>query len=96
MAKSYDLSNLTFLILDDNSHMVSIIKTLLKGFGVKRISDASDAADAFEEFRTSAIDIILLDYALGTLDGVEFARLVRTANDSPDPYVPVIMLTADS
>ncbi len=27
------------------------------------------------------------------LDGVDFVRLVRTANDTPNPYVPIIMLT---
>lgn len=92
--KTYDLSELAFLVIDDNTHMISIIKTLLKGFGVRNIHEATDAADAFEEFRATHIDIILLDYALDTLDGIEFAQLVRTAKDSPNPYLPIIMLTA--
>lgn len=96
MPTSYDISDLSFLVVDDNNYMVSIIKTLLKGFGVQRISEANDAADAFEEFRTLDIDIIILDYAMETLDGIEFVQLVRSANDSPNPYVPIIMLTAHS
>lgn len=92
--KVYDLSELSFLVIDDNAHMISIIKTLLKGFGARKIHEATDAADAFEEFRATHVDIILLDYALDTLDGVEFAQLVRTAKDSPNPYIPIIMLTA--
>lgn len=94
MAKSYDLTELSFLIIEDNSHMLSIIKTMLKGLGIQKIYEATDAADAFEEFQETHIDIIILDYSLETLDGVEFCRLVRQAKDTPNAYVPIIMLTA--
>ena len=94
--KSYDLAELSFLVVDDNTHMLSIIKTLLKGFGIRRIHEATDAADAFEEIRSTHVDVIILDYALDTLDGIEFAQLVRTAKDSPNPYLPIVMLTAHS
>lgn len=96
MAKKYDLSDLSFLIIDDNNYMLSIIKTLLRGFGVHDIHEAHDAAEAFEEFSNLPIDIIFLDYAMTTLDGIEFARMVRTADDTPNPYVPIIMLSAYS
>ena len=96
MGKQYDLGSLSFLVIDDNNYMLSIIKTLLKGYGVQRIFEASDAAEAFEEFQNSQMDVIIVDYSLETLDGIEFSHLVRTANDSPNPYVPVIMLTAHS
>ncbi len=96
MKRSYDLTELSFLVVDDNTHMLSIIKTLLKGFGIRRIHEATDAADAFEEIRATHVDVIILDYALDTLDGIEFAQLVRTAKDSPNPYLPIIMLTAHS
>lgn len=96
MGKQYDLSALSFLVIDDNNYMLSIVKTLLKGFGCHRIVEASDAAEAFEEFQNSQVDVIIVDYALATLDGIEFAQLVRTAKDSPNPYVPIVMLTAHS
>ena len=28
------------------------------------------------------------------LDGIDFTRMVRTAPDSPNPFVPIIMLTS--
>lgn len=94
MAKSYDLSELTFLVVDDNNHMLSIIKTLLKGLGVQNILEASNIASGFEKFRTSHVDIIILDYVLETLDGIGFCQLVRLDEGSPNVYVPIIMLTA--
>ncbi len=94
MPRTYDLSHLSFLIVDDNHHMLSIIKTLLRGFGVKSIHDATDAIQAFEAFRSSMIDIIILDYYMDSFDGVEFTRMVRTADDSSNKFVPIIMVTA--
>ena len=94
MAKEYDISNISFLIIDDNRYMRRIVNSALKGFGVSKLFEASDAAEGFELFRTQMIDIIIVDYKMPTLDGVEFVQLVRTARDSPNPYVPIIMLSA--
>ena len=94
MPKKYDLSGLTVLVVDDNNYMVSIVKTLLRAFGITRIREASDAMLALDELRMSRIDIIILDCAMPTFDGIEFTRMVRTAKDSANPYVPIIMLTA--
>ena len=37
--------------------------------------------------------MIIADWHMEPLDGLDFVRLVRTAKDSPNPYVPIIMLT---
>lgn len=94
MFTKQQISKLSFLIVDDNSMMVTIIKTLLHGFGVHEIYDANDAVTGFEELINSKIDIILLDNKMETLDGIEFTRMVRTAPDSPNHYVPIIMISA--
>ncbi|PLX40776.1 MAG: two-component system response regulator [Hyphomicrobiales bacterium] len=94
MALNYDISNLSFLMVDDNHYMRSILKTMLSGFGCRNVYEAGDVAMAFELFRTHAIDIILTDLQMDTLDGSEFTHMVRTAKDSPNPFVPIIMLTA--
>ncbi len=96
MSRTYDLSTLNFLVVDDNSHMRTIVRTLLRGFGVTQVRETADAETAFEELRNHPIDVIILDYALDGLDGVEFTRLVRSAADSPNPYIPIIMLSAYS
>lgn len=88
------LERLKVLIVDDNSHMINIIKTILRGFGVKDFYDASDAAQAFKIVRSTSIDLIITDYAMEPVNGCELTKLVRTAEDSPNHFVPVIMLTA--
>lgn len=90
------MEKLRVLIIDDNTHMIHIVKTILRGFGIKHFSEAKDAADAFDMFKTEAIDFIVVDQLMDLLDGVDFIRLVRTGSDSPNPFVPIIMLTAYS
>ena len=90
------MSRLTVLIVDDNKHMITIVKTLLRGFGISHFLEANDAPEAFDIFRSEHIDFIIVDYLMDILDGTDFVRLVRTGDDSPNPYVPIIMLTAYS
>lgn len=81
------------LIVEDNAHMSTILRKVLQGFGVRTVIEVRDAADAFESMRSSNPDMALVDYALGDVDGLEFTRLVRTASDSPNKYLPIIMVT---
>lgn len=90
------MNRLTVLLVDDNKHMITIVKTLLRGFGINHFLEANDAAEAFDIVRSEHIDFIIVDYLMDLLDGTDFVRLVRTGDDSPNPFVPIIMLTAYS
>ena len=96
MSAAADLSRLRVLIVDDNHHMINIVKTILRGFGIKDYFEARDAAEAFDIVPSAEVDLIIVDFLMNLLDGIDFIRLVRTAADSPNPYVPIIMLTAYS
>jgi two-component system, chemotaxis family, chemotaxis protein CheY len=85
-----------FLIVDDNVHMLNIVKTILRGFGAVHVFEAKETQEAINRLRHDAIDIVVLDYLMGDEDGVAFLRKLRHEGDSPAPYVPVIMLTAHS
>jgi len=88
------LERLKVLVVDDNHHMINIIKTILRGFEVKDFFDTNSAADAFQIIRTTPVDLIITDYAMDPVNGCEFTKLIRTAEDSPNHFVPIIMLTA--
>lgn len=91
-----DFSRVRVLIVDDNGYMLTILRTILHGFGIKQIHESRDPADAFDLVRSDSIDIIITDYQMEILDGLDFVRLVRTADDSPNPLIPIIMLSAYS
>lgn len=88
------MERLKVLIVDDNHHMVNIVKTILRGFGVKDFFDAAEVPSAFNIVRSTPLDIIITDFAMDPVNGCEFTRLIRTAEDSPNHFVPVVMLTA--
>jgi CheY-like chemotaxis protein len=90
------LERVRFLVVDDNAHMINIVKTILRGFGATQIYEARDATEAFHRLKHDSIDIVITDYQMEVLDGVEFVQLIRNSSDSPNRYVPIIMLTAHS
>lgn len=88
-----DYRELRVLIIDDSRHMRLIIKSILLTLGCKLIREAGDAALAFKEMQSFPADLIIVDWNMEPLDGLDFVRLVRTAKDSRNPYIPIIMLS---
>jgi CheY-like chemotaxis protein len=90
----YNLEGLSILIVDDDPNMRKIIRSVLNTLGVKKIDEAGNGAEALRELRHFAPDIIICDWKMEPINGTEFAKLVRTSPDSPNPFVPIIMLSA--
>jgi len=93
MPTDYDLENLNVLLVEDNKHMQLLLKETLRSFRVKNVRVADDGADAIKEMRTFAVDLVIADWNMQPIDGLEFVKMIRTSSDSANPYVPVIMLT---
>lgn len=88
-----DLGNLTILLIDDNWHMRAILNQLLRTIGVQNIHAAADAVEGLEVIRTKPVDIVMCDHHMAPITGVEFCRMVRTSSDSPNPYLPIMLVT---
>lgn len=84
------------LIVDDNAYMRTIITTIVRAFGTTVIDEAANGADALERLRTRKFDCAIVDLAMDPINGLEFLHLVRTSKDSPDRYLPVIIVSAHS
>ena len=93
MAKEYNIERVNFLIVEDNKNMSTMVKAILHAFGARNIVEAVDGADAFRAMKHFPADIIICDWVMQPLDGIDFVRLIRTGKDSPNPYIPIIMLT---
>lgn len=89
-----DFTRVRALVIDDNAHMIQIVRSLLLGFGISRTYESRDAAEAFDIARSESVDFIIVDYQMPILDGLEFTRLVRTAKDTRNAFIPIILLTA--
>ena len=90
----YDL--LRILLVDDNQHMRVLLAEILRAIGVKRILVANDGAQGLTMMRHHDIDIVMTDLSMQPLDGIDFVRLLRNSPDSPNQFVPVVMITGHS
>jgi two-component system, chemotaxis family, chemotaxis protein CheY len=90
------LASLQVLLVDDNQHMRAITSAVLQSAGIPKVLEASDGAAALEMLRIYPVDLVIVDFNMFPLDGVEFTRLVRNSPDSVDPYLPIIMMTGHS
>lgn len=87
---------LKILLVDDNHHMRLLLIEVLRAIGARQVYEAEDGAHALQQMRLHDIDIVITDLAMSPLDGIDFVRMLRNAPDSPNPMVPVIMITGHS
>lgn len=90
------LGTLHILLVDDNANMRSILVTMLRSVGVGRISEAENRDQALDLVRQHAVDIAIVDFRMEPVDGVALTRVFRDESQSPNPYLPIIMMTGHS
>jgi two-component system chemotaxis response regulator CheY len=81
------------LIVEDNQHMRSLLRALLNSVGIVDLAEAPHGKAAIETLRRRRADLVLTDLAMKPMDGLEFTRYVRNDQYSPNPFVPIIMIT---
>ena len=91
-----NLTDLKAMVVDDSRTARLMLAEMLREMGVSSIAKAEDGADAMQQLKEFAADIVICDLHMAPLDGIEFTRLLRTADDSPNPYLPVLMMTGDA
>ena len=87
------LQGLNILIVDSNSYMRRLTRTMLMNLGAKSVIEAADGLAALEAIRTCDPDVMLLDWDMPVLNGMEVMRIVRSPGVFPRPNLPIIMLT---
>ncbi|MGI9380773.1 MAG: response regulator [Methyloligellaceae bacterium] len=88
--------NLRFVVVDDNTHMRRIVRTLLRAFGSREIYEAEDGACGLEAVESYSPDILITDIKMPIFDGIELTQMIRNPDSSKLPFLPIIMLSAYS
>ena len=76
------IEGLVILIGDGNAYMRRLTRTMLISLGAKSVMEAADGLAALEAIRTCDPDVMLLDWDMPLLSGLEVMRIVR----SPDVF----------
>ncbi len=85
------LGKIKFLVVDGNDFMRSIIRRLLSAFEVNEARDVGDGAAAMKVLQSYAADIIITDWEMRPLNGIEFTKMLRRGEDGHNSYLPIIM-----
>lgn len=85
------MPELTILVCDDEPHIVHVVSTKLRNAGFEIIT-AADGEEAFEAASAAPPDLVITDYQMPLLSGLELCAKLRAEPRTRD--VPVIMLTA--
>ena len=90
MENSSSNSHRSILVIDDNPEMAEVIRLTLEEMGHTVIErhDGGAGLQAFQDAPNS-IDLILLDVAMGDMNGIDVLTGVRAVSDS----VPVIFVS---
>ncbi len=87
-----DLKEIKILIVEDMNFTRNIIGHCMKlGFPSSRRISTADGRTALERLRNEAFDLILCDWGLPDISGLEILRWVRES--SRDREIPFIMIT---
>lgn len=86
--------NIKILIVDDFSTMRKIIRNILIQLGFKNILEADDGTTALEILKKEKVDLIISDWNMPKMSGLELLKAVRSDENLKD--IPFIMVTAEA
>ena len=81
----------TILLVDDEPAILTVLELLLNKFGYIVIPKSNAESALFLIREGVNIDLIITDYRMPGMNGIEFIRVLRRIL----PSVPVLMLTGD-
>jgi two-component system response regulator HydG len=79
------------MIVDDDKAHLSMLKTVLKGWGYKT-TEVEDGSEAISNVREKPFDCILMDVRMANVGGIEALVEIQKIN----PAIPIIIMTAYS
>ncbi|MCK9503888.1 MAG: response regulator [Porticoccaceae bacterium] len=87
-----DILGASILIVDDQEVNISLLEQLLAEAGYRRVSATMKPEEVCSLHRKNGYDLILLDLQMPVMDGFQVMEGLKT--NAADPYLPVIVLTA--
>lgn len=82
------------LVVDDSSTMRRIIANALKKVGCGDIVEAGNGAEGLQQLSGGGIDLVVTDWNMPVMNGLEFVRELRALAASAT--VPVLMVTTNA
>ena len=82
-----------FLVVDDSSTMRRIVSNTINNIGYKDVVLAEDGTDAIKKIKSNDFDVIMTDWNMPNMNGLELVQNVRAMEKHKD--TPIIMITTE-
>ncbi len=69
---------LRIMVVDDMSTSRGVITQALDGFGIRNVASASDGPSALKALGSSPVHLVISDYNMPEMDGLQFLHALRT------------------
>lgn len=86
--------DLTVLVVDDFVTMRRIVRKILRDLGFENIIEAEDGIAAMEVLKGTKIDLVVSDWNMPRMTGLELLKEVRGSEKIKD--MPFLMVTAEA
>jgi CheY-like chemotaxis protein len=96
VARRLDLSALSVLVVDDQPFFRVLLTEVLRNLGVRELSVASDGEEALDAFHMVRPEIVMTDWVMPVMDGLQLTRKLRRLPDETLRATPVIMVTGNN
>lgn len=93
MAVDPRLRNVHILVAEDDRIMLKLVKDMLDIVGFSNILTAGDGKQALDILFNQEVDLLITDWKMQPMDGLELVHHIRNSSESPNRFLPVIMLT---
>lgn len=87
------LSTVNVLLVDSDDRMMSLLRKVLTSLGFGAIYIAKNGEEALQQLAGKPIDLVITDWDMSPMNGIEFVHYIRWNRASPNRKLPVIMLT---
>lgn len=91
----YDLTKLSILVLEKHLLIRKLLTEVFDEFGIATVLSTPVPEIAFDIFMTHPVDIAICDWT-HELDGMAFLNRLRQDQESQNPFIPVIVCTANT
>lgn len=88
------LKSVRVLIVDDQDFIRSLLRHIMAVLGCSNITDAPDGETAWDIILGNPPDLLIVDWEMPNMSGIELVNKVRNDKASPDRFMPIIMVTA--
>lgn len=86
--------DLSIIIVDDLQFSRIVVKTALKKAGYNGVRMADSATEALTMIEQKPADVVLADWMMPEMDGLELTQLIRQRDEEKGTYTAIILFTA--